>query len=41
MSQAAGQERLKLDERRFNLWIGAVVLATVLVIGTLMFLAFR
>ncbi len=40
MSQVIGQERSPQD-RRTNLWIGAVVLGTVLVIGMLMFLAFR
>ncbi len=41
MSQVIGQERSSPQDRRTNLWIGAVVLGTVLVIGMLMFLAFR
>ncbi|HEY4683078.1 MAG TPA: hypothetical protein VIH17_07485 [Candidatus Acidoferrales bacterium] len=41
ISQVIGQERAKPEDRRTNLWIGAVVLGTVLVIGMLMFLAFR
>ncbi len=41
MPQVISQAKLSAEARRINLWIGAVVLGGVLLIGTLMFLAFR
>ncbi len=41
MTQVISQGKVSAQVRRINLWIGAVVLTSVLVLGTLMFLAFR